>query len=43
MDKYIFDESNGLWGQQRKCYLRENKAAFYTTLLTSGKLNTYIA
>lgn len=69
MDKYIFDESNGLWyelqgayyipclilpiekenkpiglwGQRHKRYLQEHKRAVYTTLLTSGKLNRYLA
>lgn len=69
MDKYIYDESNGLWyelqgdyyipcltlppekehtpiglwGQQHKRYLQEYKRAVYTTLLTSGKLNEYLA
>ncbi len=68
MDKYIYNESNGLWyelqgdcyipcltlpaekeqniglwGQRHKYYLQEHKKVFYTTLLTSGKLNTYIA
>ena len=69
MEKYIFDESNGLWyelqgdyyipclilptekehkpiglwGQQHKRYLQEHKRAVYTTLLTSGKLNSYLA
>lgn len=69
MDKYIYDESNGLWyklqgdyyipclilpaekenkpiglwGQRHKRYLQEHKRAFYSTLLTSGKLNTYLA
>ena len=68
MDKYIYDESNGLWyelqgdyyipclilsaekeqpiglwGQRHKHYLQNHKRAFYTTLLTSGKLNTYLA
>lgn len=68
MDKYIYDESNGLWyklqgeyylpcltlppeeekpigiwGQRHKRYLKEHKKATYTTLLTSGKLNTYLA
>lgn len=68
MDKYICDESNGLWyklqgeyylpcltlppeeekpigiwGQRHKRYLKEHKKATYTTLLTSGKLNTYLA
>ena len=69
MDKYIYDESNGLWyelqgdyyipclvlptekenkpiglwGQRHKRYLQEYKRAVYTTLLTSGKLNSYLA
>lgn len=69
MDKYIYDESNGLWyelqgdyyipcitlptekehkfiglwGQRYKRYLQEHKRAVYTTLLTSGKLNGYLA
>ncbi len=68
MDKYIYDENNGLWyelqddyylpcltllpeekkpiriwGQRHKRYLQEHRKATYTTLLTSGKLNTYLA
>ena len=69
MEKYIYDESNGLWyelqgdyyipclalpaekenksiglwGQRHKRYLQEHKRAFYTTLLTSGRLNGYLA
>lgn len=68
MDKYIYDESNGLWyelqgdyyipcltlpaeeekfigiwGQRHKRYLKEYKMATYTTLLTSGRLNSYLA
>lgn len=69
MDKYIYDESNGLWyelrgdyyipcltlpaekehkpiglcGQRHKRYLQEHKRTVYTTLLTSGKLNSYLA
>lgn len=68
MEKYIYDENNGLWyelqgdyyipclalpaenenkpiglwGQRHKRYLQEHKRAFYTTLLTSGKLNSYL-
>ena len=68
MDKYIYDESNGLWyelqgdyyipcltlptekehkpiglwGQRHKRYLQEHNKKFYTTLLTSGKLNEYL-
>ena len=33
----------GIWGQRHKRYLREHKRATYTTLLTSGKLNSYLA
>lgn len=69
MDKYIYDESNGLWyglqgdyyipclilpaekeykpiglwGQRHKHYLQEHKRTVYTTLLTSRKLNCYLA
>lgn len=69
MDKYIYDESNGLWyelqgdyytpcltlpaekehkpiglwGHRHKRYLQEHKRAVYITLLTSGKLNEYLA
>ena len=67
MDKYILDESNGLWyelqgdyyipcltlsaeeerpigiwGQRHKRYLKEYKNLTYTTLLISGKLNSYL-
>ena len=33
----------GLWGQRHKHYLQEHKKAVYTTLLTNGKLNSYLA
>lgn len=33
----------GVWGQRHKHYLQEHKRATYTTLLTSGKLNGYLA
>lgn len=33
----------GIWGQRHKRYLREHKRATYTNLLTSGKLNSYLA
>lgn len=33
----------GVWGQRHKRYLQEHKRATYTTLLTSGKLNSYLA
>ena len=32
-----------LWGQQHKRYLKEYKNVTYTTLLISGKLNSYFA
>ncbi|XCP86768.1 TnpV protein [Roseburia hominis] len=39
------EETNpiGVWGQRHKRYFQEHKRATYTTLLTSGKLNTYLA
>ena len=43
MDKYIFDESNGLWGQRHKQYLKEHKPFLYTTMLIEGTLNRYLA
>ena len=68
MNKYIYDENNGLWyelqgeyylpcltlppeeekpigiwGQRHKHFLKKHRKAIYTTLLTSGKLNTYLA
>jgi len=43
MDKYIFDENNGLWGQRHLRYIKEHRKACYTSLLLSGKLNSYLA
>lgn len=68
MDKYIYDESNGLWyelqdeyylpcltlppeeekpigiwGQRHLQYIRQHRKVFYTNLLTSGRLNGYLA
>ena len=68
MDKYIYDEKNGLWyelrgdhylpclklpeeievhigawGLHHRRYLKEHRQAAYTRLLTSGKLNSYLA
>ena len=68
MDKYIYDEKNGLWyelqgdyylpclklpeevevhigvwGQHHRRYLKERRKIAYTRLLTSGKLNRYLA
>ncbi len=33
----------GIWGQRHKRYLKEHRKATYTTLLTSSKLNAYLA
>ena len=68
MDKYIYDDKNGLWyelqgdyyipclilpaekeqpiglwGQRHLRYLKEYHRNTYTTLLASGRLNTYLA
>lgn len=68
MDKYIYDEKNGLWyelrgdyylpclrlpettevhigiwGQRHRQYLKEHRKTAYTRLLTSGRLNKYLA
>ena len=33
----------GIWEQRHKRYLKEHRKATYTTLLTSGRLNAYLA
>lgn len=33
----------GLWGQRHLRYLKEYRKVLYTDLLTSGKLNSYLA
>lgn len=33
----------GVWGQRHKHYLKEHKRTTYTALLTSSKLNSYLA
>lgn len=33
----------GVWGQRHLRYIRQYKRILYTTLLTSGKLNSYLA
>jgi hypothetical protein len=68
MEKYIYDEENGLWyelhgdyylpcltlpieeerpigiwGQRHQRFLRQHRKALYAELLTSGKLNGYLA
>ena len=32
----------GVWGQRHRRYLKEHRRATYATLLTSGKLNSYL-
>lgn len=68
MEKYIYDENNGLWyelqgdyyipcltvatqeekpigvlGQRRLRYMKQEHKSLYTELLTSGRMNTYLA
>ena len=68
MEKYIYNEQNGLWyelqgdyylpclklpeepevyigiwGQRHRHYLKTHRKALYASLLTSGKLNSYLA
>ena len=33
----------GMWGQRHRCYLKEHRRATYATLLTSSRLNSYLA
>lgn len=33
----------GIWGQRHKQYLKEHRKGLYAELLTSGKLNGYLA
>ena len=33
----------GVWGQRHLRYLRQHRKVFYTNLLTSGKLDSYLA
>ena len=33
----------GIWGQRHKRYLKQNHRVLYMNLLTSGKLNSYLA
>ena len=37
------DKSIGVWGQRHLRYIRQYQRIFYTNLLTSGKLNSYLA
>ena len=33
----------GIWGQRHLRHIKQNRRALYTNLLTSGKLNSYLA
>ena len=33
----------GIWGQRHRRYLRKNRKVLYADLLTSGRLNSYLA
>ncbi|MCM1364105.1 MAG: TnpV protein [Faecalibacterium sp.] len=33
----------GIWAQRHLQYIKEHKKAYYTILLTSGKLNSYLS
>jgi hypothetical protein len=37
------DKPVGVWGQRHLRYIREYKRGFYISLLTTGKLNSYLA
>lgn len=37
------NEPIGIWGQRHLRYIRQHRKVFYTNLLTSGKLNSYLA
>ena len=37
------DTPIGLWGQQHLKYIKQHRKILYTNLLTSGKLNGYLA
>ena len=33
----------GIWGQRHLLYIKQHRRSLYTELLTTGKLNTYLA
>lgn len=37
------NRSIGVWGQRHLRYLKQHRKVIYTNLLTSGKLNSYLA
>ena len=46
-DLALFDEENGVeigvWGQRHLRYIKQHRKVLYLNLLTSGKLNGYLA
>ncbi len=36
------NKSIGIWGQRHLRYIRQHRKVFYTNLLTSGRLNSYL-
>ncbi len=43
MENRIYDEKNDLWYEKQGDYIRQHKRVFYANLLTSCKLNSYLA
>lgn len=39
----VENKNIGIWGQRHQRYIKEHKSVFYTNLLTSCKLNSYLA
>ena len=39
----VENKPTGIWGQRHLRYIRQHRKVFYTNLLTSGKLNSYLA
>lgn len=37
------EKTIGIWGQRHLRYIKQERKALYTELLTSGRLNTYLA
>ena len=42
-DEPVEDQPIGIWGQRHLRYLKKNHRGRYANLLTSGKLNAYLA
>ena len=42
-DDYPEERPIGIWGQRHLRYMKQHRKTVYTELLTSGKLNSYLA